>query len=50
MKRVKIKENFINERKEVKKGQKLFDLEILSFHFNNWHERIVPIYADNEQY
>jgi len=46
MKRVKIKENFINERKEVKKGQKLFDLEILSFHFNTWHEKIVPIYAE----
>ena len=46
MKRVKIKKNFINDRKEVKKGQKLFDLEILSFHFNTWHERIVPIYAE----
>ena len=46
LKRVKLSKNFINDRKEVKKGQKLFDLEILSFHFNTWHERIVPIYAE----
>ena len=46
MKRVKIKKNFVKKRRKVTKGEKLFDLEILSLHFNTWHGRIIPIYAD----
>lgn len=46
MKRIKIKNNFIKKRRKVTKGEKLFDLEILSLHFNTWHERIIPIHAD----
>ena len=46
MKKIKIKKNFVKKRRKVTKGEKLFDLEILSLHFNTWHGRIIPIYAD----